>query len=75
MVQNGKSHWLMDPRIKTQIEFIVDEIIESRGASQEEIKAFFASWRLRNRMIHGFDEMREKQNVPGIPALEDAQTD
>lgn len=68
--------WLMDPRVKTQIERVVQEIIDTRGATQAQIKSFFASERLRNRMLAGFDEMVAHDKTPLLRcAAEEAQTD
>lgn len=68
--------WHMDPRIKTQIEKVVkEELIDGRGATQAEIKSFFADWRLRNRVITSFDEMRESKKTPVLQCMEEAQTD
>lgn len=67
--------WLMDPRIKTQIERVVQELINTRGATQAQLKRFFASERLRGRMLTGFDDMLRCEKSPVLQCMEEAQTD
>lgn len=68
--------WLMDSVIKTRIEDVVQELIDTRGATQERIKRFFASERVRKRMLDGYDDMIEREeHVPMLAYIEEAQTD
>lgn len=67
--------WSMDARIKAQIEKITQEIIDTRGASQSQLKEFFASDEMRRRMLEGFDRMMDRNNTPALRCMEEAQTD
>ncbi len=67
--------WLMDPRIKTHIEKVVQELVDTRGATQAQIKRFFASERLRSRMLTGFDDMLAREKSPVLQCIGEAQTD
>ncbi len=67
--------WLMDARIKTQIERITQEIIETRNATQADLKEFFCSAEMRKRMIEGYDRMADRRKTPTLRFIQDAQTD
>ena len=58
--------WLMDSGFKSRIEKVVQELITTRGATQAQLRRFFASARLRKRMLEGFDDMLREDARPAV---------
>lgn len=67
--------WTMDMLMKTQVERVGEEIMDSRGATQAQLKRFFASPELREAMLDAYNRMIRRETTPVPRYLREAQTD